>query len=255
MRVDPNSKIPKYLQIREWIMGMIARGKITVGQQLPTEEELAKGFKVNRMTVRQALDELVAEKMIDRRRGKGTILVSDKPKGYVYELDHISSFNDDMEIHGIEPVHKLLQKEVREADQDLCDKLDLGEDTRVIFTLSVKYVEGVSVLIERSFVPHAEFSKLMETEIDGPFYRLLVEKFGVTLHHSTQIFSAVLAGWEESKIFGFDRPEPCMQLDSVIYDDNDIPVEVLRAHYRGDMYRFKAQSGEYLFRQPVGRET
>ena len=252
MRVDPDSKIPKYLQIREWIMGMITRGEIAVGSRLPTEDELASGFGVNRMTVRQALDELVVEEMIVRKRGTGTILVSDKPKGYVYELDRITSFNDDMEIHGIRPVHKLPAKEVRKAEGDLVDKLALGEDTRVIYTLSVKHVEDEPVLIERSFVPYEAFSELMGIEEVGPFYRLLVEKFNVTLHHSIQIFSAVMAGWEETKIFGFQHCEPCMLLESVIYDDNDIPVEALSAHYRGDRYRFKAQSGEYLFGQPAG---
>ena len=88
----------------------------------------------------------------------------------------------------------------------------------------------------------------MEMEVKGAFYRLLVEKFNVNLHHSTQVFSAVLAAEEESRIFGFERPEPCIFLESTIYDDNDVPVEVLHSHYRADRYRFKAQSGEYLFR-------
>jgi len=248
MQINVESNVPKYVQIRRWILGMISRGKFAVGDQLPTEEELSREFGVKRMTVRQALDELVVEKMIVRQRGRGTILISDKPKGYVYELDHISSFNDDMEDHGFTPVHKLLGKEVIEADHSLADQMELGDDPRVIFTLSVKYVESEAVLIERSYIPYAEFSTLMEMDLEGPFYHLLVEKFNVNLHHSTQVFSAVLAGEEERRIFGFSQSEPCIFLESTIYDDNDIPVEVLHSHYRADRYRFKAQSGEYLFR-------
>ncbi|MCK5156818.1 MAG: GntR family transcriptional regulator, partial [Spirochaetales bacterium] len=51
IQINENSKIPKYMQIRSWLYGMIKRGKIKIGDRLPTEEELSKNFKVNRMTV------------------------------------------------------------------------------------------------------------------------------------------------------------------------------------------------------------
>ena len=114
MEIDQNSKIPKYLQIRSWLYGMIRRGKIIVGDKLPTEEELAKRFGVNRMTVRQAMDELAVEKMIIRKRGEGSFLLSVKPRGYVYEVENISSFTDDMVSNGINPVTKTIKVDVIE---------------------------------------------------------------------------------------------------------------------------------------------
>ena len=251
MGLDPNSKIPKYIQIRKWLLGMINRGRIEVGSKIPTEEEIARRFGVNRMTVRQALDELVLEKMIVRKRGEGTILISDKPRDYVYELDNITSFNDDMEVHGIKPIHEVLRVESLVADKTISGKLELGEDNRVVQVLSVKRVADEPVLIERSYLPYAEFSKLLEMNITGPFYHLLVEEFGVTLHHATQIFSAVNPSPEEMEIFGMDEAVPCMLLESIAYDPEDIPIEVLYSYYRGDRYSFKAISGEYLFNREV----
>jgi len=249
MGLDSNSKIPKYIQIRKWLLGMINRGRIEVGAKIPTEEEIARRFGVNRMTVRQALDELVLEKMIVRKRGEGTILVSTKPRDYVYELENITSFNDDMQVHGIEPIHEVLRVEAVEADKAISEKLELGEDRRVVQVLSVKRVGDEPVLIERSFLPYSEFSRLLEMKITGPFYHLLVEEFGVNLHHSTQIFSAVNPPREEQGIFGMGGLIPCMLLESIVYDPDDVPIEVLRSYYRGDRYSFKATSGEYLFTQ------
>ncbi len=251
MGLDPNSKIPKYLQIRKWLLGMINRGRIEVGSKIPTEEEIAKRFGVNRMTVRQALDELVLEKMIVRKRGEGSILISAKPRDYVYELDNITSFDDDMQVHGIEPIHEVLRVEAFEADKTISGKLELGDDNKVVQLLSVKRVGDEPVLIERSFLPYAEFSKLLEMNITGPFYHLLVEEFGVILHHSTQIFSAVNPPEEEMEIFGMTETVPCMLLESIAYDPDDIPIEVLHSYYRGDRYSFKATSGEYLFNQDL----
>ena len=248
--LDEKNKIPKYMQIRNWLLGMINRGKIEIGEKIPTEEEIAKRFGVNRMTVRQALDEFVIEKMIVRKRGEGTILVSKRPQGYVYELENISSFNDDMESHGIEPIHEILKIEEVDVSRDIADRLELGDDNRAIHIMSVKKVEDEPVLIEKSYLPYKEFSDLLKMQINGPFYHLLVDKFGVRLDHATQIFSAVMPPEEEAEIFGIDNPLPCMLLESTVYDQNDIPIEVLFSYYRGDRYSFKAVSGEYLFDRP-----
>ncbi|HAK47176.1 MAG TPA: hypothetical protein DCO79_14820 [Spirochaeta sp.] len=247
MALDPTSKIPKYLQIRQWMLGMIGRGKIKIGDKIPTEEELAKKFSVNRMTVRQALDELVLEKMIVRKRGEGTILVSTKPQGYVYGLENISSFNDDMELHGIVPIHEMLRMEVVEPDARIAHLLELGPKQKAILTVSVKKVENEPVLIEKSYISHDEFEKILDMQLTDSFYHLLVEEFGVELHHSTQIFHAVLPAQPEMDIFEITEPEPCMMLESTIYDSDEIPIEVLYSYYRGSRYRFKANSGEYFF--------
>ena len=247
MTLDPSSKIPKYLQIRQWVLGMINRGRIKVGDRIPTEEELAKKFSVNRMTVRQALDELVLEKMIVRKRGEGTVLVSTRPRGYIYGLENISAFDDDMEMHGIMPIHEIVSMEAVTPDERIADLLELESDKQAIETVSVKRVENEAVLIEKSFISYDEFKPLLEMEITDSFYHLLVEEFGVELHHSTQIFQAVLPGKYEMDIFNLSQPEPCMLLESTIYDSDEIPVEVLYSYYRGDRYRFRALSGEYLF--------
>ncbi len=247
MALDPTSKVPKYLQIRQWIFGMINRGRIQVGDRLPTEEELAEKFGVNRMTVRQALEELVLEKMIVRKRAEGTILVSTKPRGYIYGLENISAFDDDMELHGIIPIHETLSMEVVTPDERTANLLELGPEQQAILTISVKRVENEPVLIEKSYISYDEFKKLLDMKITDSFYHLLVEKFGVELHHSTQIFQAVLPGPDELAIFEITEPEPCMMLESTIYDADEIPVEVLYSFYRGDRYRFKATSGKYLF--------
>lgn len=247
--IDPNSKVPKYLQIRKWIFGMIERGKIRVGDKLPTEEEMAKKFAVNRMTVRQALDELISEKMVTRRRGEGTILVAAKPQGYVYELQHITSFNDDMSKLGITPITKTRQFEVIDPSPDVKHQLGLRDGQKVLYSCRIKYALDEAVLIERSYLSFDEFSRLLDMDMDGTLYHMLVENFNIELHHADQVFSAVLMDDDDKEIFNIEVAEPCMKLESVVYDDNNIPVEVLHSLYRGERYKFKAHSGTYLYQK------
>ena len=247
MQIDENSKIPKYMQIRSWIYGMIRRGKIKVGDKLPPEEELASMFGVNRMTVRQAFEEFTVEKMILRKRGEGTFLISDKPRDFVYGLENISSFTDDMIKLGITPVTKTLKTEVIQGDSEILELLELPTGSKVIHTLRVKLADGEAVLIEKSYLPFEEFKEVLNMDLNKSLYHTLVKEFDINLHHSTQVFSAVIAGDDDRKIFAKPAPCPCIKLVSVTYDPEDIPVEILKSLYRGDKYKFKAESGEYLF--------
>ncbi len=247
--LDPSSKLPKYVQILNWIHGMISRGKIKVGDQIPTEEELSRMFGVNRMTVRQAIEELSIEKMIDRKRGKGTFLVSPKPKGLVYKLEHISSFTDDMKALGLAPRTETRSVEVVEPTTNVRIILGLKKKDKVIYTLRVKYAEDEPVLIERSYLPHSEFRDILDLNLDGSLYHILVENFNLTLHHSTQIFSAILSSKEDTKLYNLKRRCPCIMVESTIYDPNNIPIEVLYSYFRGDKYKFRVSSGQYLFQK------
>ena len=247
--LNPNSKLPKHVQILNWLNGMISRGRFKVGDKIPTEQELSRMFGVNRMTVRQAMEELSVGKMIERTRGKGTYLVSSKPRDFVYKLEHISSFTDDMKALDIKPRTDTLNVEVVEPITTVRNILLLKKKDKVIYTLRVKYAEGEPVLIERSYLSHSEFRDIMEMNLDGSLYHILVEHFNITLHRSTQIFSAILSSKEDTELFRLKRRAPCIMVESVIYDPNNIPIELLYSCYRGDRYKFRVNSGEYLFQK------
>ncbi len=248
-QINENSKIPKYMQIRSWLYGMIKRGKIKIGDRLPTEEELSKNFKVNRMTVRKAYDELVNEKMLVRKRREGTFLIADKPKDFIYGTGNISSFTDDMLEYGVKPVTKTMKIDVRKAPADIRELLELPESAKVIVILRIKLANNEPVLIERSYLSYDEFKEIVDMDLEGSLYHLLVEKFDINLHHSTQIFSSEMTTRKDMDLLGLEEPISCIKLESVTYDPNNIPIEVLHSVYRGDKYKFKANSGEYLFQK------
>jgi len=69
-----NNPTPLYLQVKASLQSEIASGKFAPGDPLPTERELASKLRLNRLTVRRALDELAREKVICRIPGRGTFL-------------------------------------------------------------------------------------------------------------------------------------------------------------------------------------
>jgi GntR family transcriptional regulator len=74
IRIDKNSHIPIYDQIKEQIKGLIHAGQIRSGDQLPTIRELSVELSVNFNTVALAYRDLVNEGVIITERGKGTFV-------------------------------------------------------------------------------------------------------------------------------------------------------------------------------------
>ena len=245
--IDFNNPIPKYLQISNWLEGMILKGRYGVGDRLPSESSLAEICGVNRNTVRQAISELVAKGLISKKNGVGSFISARDPSPVKYTLQNISSFTDDMLSMGIVPKTKILSQKVAEADVELAEKLMLGGDKRVILTKRLRLGNDIPMVIERSYLPHGEYKSLLEMKLTGSLYHILTEKFGTELHRSIQTFRAVVLSAEDAKLLDLAPKSPGIFLESIIYDPKNIAVEVMHAHHRGDKYVFQVESGQFRY--------
>lgn len=239
-------KIPKYVQIHQWLRVMIDKGEIKRGDKLPTEIELSHMFAVNRMTVRKAMDSLVVDAMVIRRPGKGTFLVSEKPKDLIYTLKNITSFSNDMQSAGIQATYQAIEVKVIQADGEVSKMLKLKNDKRAIYSLRVLHANDKPVLIEKSYLPYFKFKDILDMDFNATIYQIITEKFDIALDYATQCLTAELSGEEETRIFGLSEPCPCMKMETVLYDPHSSPVETLFACYRGDKYKFRFKAGHYI---------
>ena len=246
MQLNRNDIAPKYLQIYEFLHGMIRRNRIDFGDKLPTEVELSKKFNVTRMTVRKAFDRLVVEEMVVRKRGKGTFLISKTPKEFIYSLDITTGFFKDIRNYGLHPKSKTLKIEVEDAGQNIAGLLELNKSPKVISMLRIFYANDEPLMIERNYMSHDEFKDLLKVDLSGLRYPVLKEKYNIIPHHANQTFKAVLCDHESMRLFGFSEPQACVELEFAVYDASNVPIEVGYYLYRGDRYKFNINSIEYL---------
>lgn len=104
IRIDKNSRVPIYDQIKEQIKGLIHAGQIKTGDQLPTIRELSVELSVNFNTVALAYRDLVNEGVIITERGKGTFVAS-------------TPGAEEMQIIRSEKLHNLIETLIRETDR------------------------------------------------------------------------------------------------------------------------------------------
>jgi GntR family transcriptional regulator len=239
--------VPKYIQIENWLLEMIQKGRYAASDKLPSEAKLSELFHVNRNTVRQAISDLVASGVIQKRNGVGSFVTHRPLQPVKYTLQHISSFTDDMMRMGIVPKTRLIRQSVIEAPLEVTEKLMLGKEKMVILTERLRLGNDVPLVIERSYLPHSEFKGILKMRLTGSLYHLLTKKFQVDLHRSIQTFRAITLSGEDGALLDVSAGSPGIFLESVIYDSKNIPVEVLHAFHRGDKYIFEVESGKYRF--------
>lgn len=72
--LDPASKTPVYLQLKGQVLHALSRGRLKIGDQLPTVRELAVRLAINPNTVNHAYAELERDGVLATRRGRGTFI-------------------------------------------------------------------------------------------------------------------------------------------------------------------------------------
>ena len=108
-----DSPVPLYHQVAEHLRGLIATGALAAGEHLPNEIELAQSFTLSRPTMRQALEELVRDGLITRRRGIGTVVTPQQFRRGA----QLTSIYDDLVAAGRTPATRVLSVGVDSGPQ------------------------------------------------------------------------------------------------------------------------------------------
>jgi len=243
--VDPSNPIPKYLQISAWLKELIQTGRYKEGERLTSEIELSRLCEVNRNTLRQAISELTAEGLLRKEKGKGTFVSLPKPVALKHKLGRISSFRDDLNEIGFEENTILLKKGIENAPNHVAKALILGAKSKVIAVCRLRMGDDMPLIYEESYLPGEMFNGILGMDLTGSMYKILSERFDIVLARSDQTIRAVNLNVQRAKLFGLPKNSAGLYMESVTYNENNIPIEVLCSYYRGDKYVFAVELGRY----------
>jgi DNA-binding GntR family transcriptional regulator len=85
--LNPDSPIPLYRQLADWLMARIRGGDYLAGSRIPSEHQLAAVHQLGRPTIRQAIEVLVRKGVLVRRRGSGTYVREPQQEVDLFSLD------------------------------------------------------------------------------------------------------------------------------------------------------------------------
>ena len=226
----------KQSQTREQVIDLIER--TGVGGALPSERQLSVDLGVSRLTLRAALDELVREGYLVRRRGSGTFVREPK---IAQELT-MTSFSEEMRRRGMTPGSRTLSLETTTAGAYLGRCLHVSPSERVVVAKRLRLADGESMAIETLHVPESLVPGLEPKDLDrGSFYELLAERFGITIVGGMQTIEPTVTNEEESEALDVPLHSPAFLFERTTRSESDDIVEFVRSIYRGDRYRLVSE--------------
>jgi GntR family transcriptional regulator len=215
-------------QVRDLIDGLV------VGDAIPSERQLSVDLGVSRLTVRAALESLVREGYLVRRRGAGTFV--SEPK-IAQELT-MSSFTDDIKNRGMTPGSRTLELDVHPAGARLGRILHVSPSEPVVVAKRLRLADRESMAIETLHVREALVPGLTKSDLeDGSFYALLRERYGISIVGGVQTVEPTVTNEDESKVLGVPLLSPAFLFERVTRSETDEIVEFVNSIYRGDRYR------------------
>jgi GntR family transcriptional regulator len=222
----------KQSQTRQSVLDLI--DSIGVGNAIPSERQLSADLRVSRLTVRAALDELVREGFLVRRRGSGTFV--SQPK-IAQELT-MTSFSEDMRRRGMRPGSRTLSLTTVMAGARLGRLLHVSPSERIVVARRLRLADGESMAIETLHVPESLVPDLTPDALDrGSFYELLEKRYGIIVASGVQTIEPTVTNEEESAELGVPLHSPAFLFARTSFAEDGRTLEYVESIYRGDRYR------------------
>lgn len=247
--VDPDNPIPKYLQISAWLRESIQVGRYKTDERLPSEIELSQMCCVNRNTLRQAIGELTAKGMLKKVKGLGTFVTASEPVALKHKLNRISSFGQELNQAGVRENTRLLGKGYETPPKHVAQSLALNPDSRVIAVRRLRIGDDLPLIYEETYLPVDLFEGILEMDLTGSMYEIFTQKFSVALARCEQTIRAVNLNKKVAPMLGLKSNSAALYMESVTYNDRNMPVEVLCCYFRGDKYAFEVDLEHYHLTQ------
>jgi GntR family transcriptional regulator len=238
-----NSRIPLYYQLENVLREKITSGVFQGGEQLPTEIELIEEYGVSRITVRQALQSLAEDGLIDRKQGRGTYIAERKSRKRKFTgIIHLTGSLDELIEMGMETPVKVLDMNRVEADVHEAELLEIKVGTPIYRLKRLRMHEGKPFGLIVNYLPEEIGAKLtMEELSSGALLHTMETKLGYELDNARQEIHAELADPYVAKLLDIRVGTALLSIERTVYTEENRPVEYVHTLYRSDIYGYSVK--------------
>jgi GntR family transcriptional regulator len=232
--------VPLYFQLAQDLRQQIGGGQLQPGAALPTEEQLCVRYGVSRITVRRAVDDLIVEGLVTRRRGVGTFVA--EPHRATRSVSLVGSLYDAL-AYPRDIRIKVLQRTELAAPARVAELLLLPPQAPVV-ELQVLSQAGDTPFAMTHFYLPADIGAAVKSQslnAGTPLARLVEQLLGQSVVRAEQTVEPESASIRLAKLLGIHRGTAILHVLRTYFTASGRPVEVASVRYRPDQYRLKVE--------------
>lgn len=242
IKLDHRSTHPLYEQIERQLRVLIQQKEYLEGKKLPNEVDMARNLCVARSTIRQAINKLVNEGLLVRKKATGTF-VSQKPISS--KVHNWLSFSQEMALTGVSVCNYELHISWSSVDEEVANFFQINPETKVLRLERVRGSEETPFVHFISFF-NPKTGMTGDEDFSTPLYTILEQRYNIRAKTSVEEIGAKLADATLAEKLRTHVGSAILKRKRYVYDANDHPIEWNVGYYRADSFVYSLESDRVM---------
>ncbi len=235
--VDRFNQEKLYIQLMRILLDEISSNRWHLSQQIPTEEELCRKYNVSKITVRQAINNLVSDGYLLRIQGKGTFVASTLP---VVGLAMKTRLTEEMFGKEVNLEREILFKGIKELPNDI--RAFLKTDDRIYYILSKRSVDNKPAYIEEAYIPYQMLPYIEKLDIaHRSLYSVLQEKGAKKIFKMMQTIETAKIQKDFAEYLDLKSGTTVLVVHRLFLTSDGASVAYTKLQGRSDKYKFQTE--------------
>ncbi|MCX2453409.1 GntR family transcriptional regulator [Pedobacter sp. PLR] len=237
-KIDHKSPIPLHIQAEQLLRTLIKEQEYQDGKMLPNEVELAKVLAISRTTLRLAINKLVYEELLVRKKGVGTKVSSGK---YSSKSKNWLSFSQEMTARGIPVKNFELHISWVYPDQFIANFFDIKTDRKILKMERLRGKVNDPFVYFISYF-HPRIGLTGEEDFKRPLYEILEQDYHTIAELSKEEISAIAADKFTATKLEAEVGSPILLRKRFVYDQSERPLEYNLGYYKANSFTYVVES-------------
>lgn len=235
--IDHKSAIPLYIQAEKLLRKIIELPEHQQGKLLPNEVQMASSLGISRNTLRQAINKLVFEGLLIRKKGVGTIVT----KPVDSKANNWKSFSQEMKTKGINIVNYDIEFKWLVPEIEILQFFGLKAGSKVLKMERLRGEDSGPFVFFISYF-HPRIGLTGQEDFNRPLYDIMEEDYSVTVKLSQEEITATAANKEMADKLEMNLGEPILKRKRFVFDPGRRPIEFNIGYYRADSFVYTLES-------------
>jgi len=211
-----------YKDIAKKLRFRINSDEFAVGDLLPTERQLMQEYQASRVSIRKAIEELVALDLIEKKQGSGTYITH---KEVVHQLVPLRSGMERSQEGGATLTSEVLEFAIVYPESEIANRLKISTTDRVYRIKRLRKFNDRPQILEESYMPASLFPELNIRVLEGSKFEYIEKVMGLKIEGSYQEFAPILPDKELQQLLNLPAREPVLQITSVANLVDGTPID------------------------------
>ncbi|OIJ18188.1 transcriptional regulator [Anaerobacillus alkalidiazotrophicus] len=227
---------PLYKQIAKRLKKEILEGNLASGDAIPSENKLAETYNVSRVTIRQAIDLLVSQELLEKVQGSGTYV---KERKIEHDIFRLQGFTEEMATLKKITENKIIKYEMKIPSDSIQKILQIDEEEPTFFVSRLRYVDGVPLVLENTYLPVKLFPDLSYEIMQGSKYKFIEENKNWKIKQSFQEIIPIIPDEAVTNLLNLKEAIPILKVKLWSTLQTGEVFEYSELFFKSDEYKFK----------------